>query len=161
MKARSNSKRMKWRQERLWEQRRLLSTQQRRHDLRREQDEQWRVLTEASNQARTWGRYDAGDGGMQLANTSSNSWYNHRDLAVDEEPNEQQRVKADSARQVMLRVRSDDGSPFGSMIGSGTTAESWKTLKVEKSCNSGRSGKDPLTADGGSGRRGGAAGEEG
>ncbi|GMF54293.1 unnamed protein product [Phytophthora fragariaefolia] len=61
-------------------------------------------------------------------------------------------MMVDDGENEPMRVMVDDGSLFRSTIGYSTAAETWKTLNLEKSCNSGQPAEEPFTANDGGGR---------
>ncbi|KAE8908705.1 hypothetical protein PF003_g6801 [Phytophthora fragariae] len=121
MKARSNAKVMRRKQERLWEQRRLKQLQPRLLEAQREKDEQSQVLTQENDRVICWWKFDGVDDGTQQVSTPSSTNCN--------------RGVQDRVRQERSILQGEDGCRRRSSTSCSTPAESWKTLRKEKACN--------------------------
>ncbi|KAG6586904.1 reverse transcriptase [Phytophthora cinnamomi] len=77
---------MNRRTERLWQQRQLACKQQRRHELRSDVNDQWRVRQQNSSNVDSWWSYDDDGEGMRQDSMSLNSrcrTYDEQDLGED------------------------------------------------------------------------------
>ncbi|KAG6611304.1 reverse transcriptase [Phytophthora cinnamomi] len=119
MKEKSNSKVMRRKQERLWEQRRPLCVQQRVRGLQSEQEAQWRMRAETHN--RTELLWNCDDDGVVTPQEIMSSRL-RCDLYRRELNEEQLEVR---------RTMEHDGSTSRSTIGCFTVTESWETLSVQ------------------------------
>ncbi|KAE9360042.1 hypothetical protein PF008_g1962 [Phytophthora fragariae] len=132
MRARSNSRVMSRKTERLWEQRRLAWRLQQQQERQNAVDEQWRVRRQGDGRVQTWWSYDDERGATQPDNTS---WSSRCRAPYLQEPDERR-------REPSVGSPSDNTTNYCRMDGS------WKTRGLEKSCNSGAGSLDPTAADG-------------
>ncbi|KAE9021240.1 hypothetical protein PR002_g12304 [Phytophthora rubi] len=150
MKARSNAKLMMRRQARLWEQRRLLHVRQLRVAAQSELNEQWRVRASQDNRTSAWWSCaDAADETRPDTTYSStnNDPNTHDDSSRPNLPEQHPEVARASV------TRDGGGCPVKSTIACSSSAESWRDLLMEKTCNGTWAECGPMLAMDGSRRQ--------